>query len=72
MQSLRNSRGSRRINQVYRLGCFPGSPAFRRPVRSIVKEKIANAGFDAKAKLLKIRKGAVCRVLFPRRQSNFG
>ena len=51
MQSLRNSRGSRRINQVYSLGCFPGSSAFRRPVRSIVKEKIANVSFDAKAKL---------------------
>jgi len=49
MQSLLNRSGSRRINQVYRLGCFPGSSAFRRPVRSIVKEKIADAGFDAKA-----------------------
>ena len=51
MQSLRNRRDSRRINQVYSLGCFPGSFAFRRPVRSIVNEKIANAGFDAKAKI---------------------
>jgi len=50
MQSLRNSRDSRRIDKVYSLGCFPGSSAFRRPVRSIVKEKIANAGFNAKAK----------------------
>jgi len=50
MQSLRNRRDSRRINQVYSLGCFPGSFAFRRPVRSIVNEKIANAGFDAKVK----------------------
>jgi hypothetical protein len=72
MQSLRNSCGSRRINQVYSLGCFPGSFAFRRPVRSIVNEKIANARFIAKAKLLKIREGAVCRVLFLRRQSNSG
>jgi len=50
MQSLLSSRDSRRINQVYSLGCFPGSPAFRRPVRSIVKEKIANVCFIAKAK----------------------
>jgi hypothetical protein len=51
MQSLLNRRDSRRINQVYSLGCFPGSLAFRRPVRSIVKEKIADAGFTAKAKI---------------------
>ena len=50
MQSLLNRRDSRRINQVYSLGCFPGSPAFRRPVRSIVKEKIADVRFVAKAK----------------------
>ena len=50
MQSLRNSRDSRRINQVYSLGCFPGSFAFRRPVRSIVNEKIANVRFITKAK----------------------
>jgi len=52
MQSLLKSCGSRRIDQVYSLGCFPGSSAFRRPVRSIVKEKIADAGFNAKAKFL--------------------
>jgi hypothetical protein len=50
MQSLLNRCGSRRINQVYRLGCFPGSSAFRRPVRSIVNEKIADVRFIAKAK----------------------
>ena len=72
MQSLLNRRGSRRIDQVYSLGCFPGSPAFRRPVRSIVKEKIADVSFVAKAKFLKIREGAVCRVLFPCRQLNSG
>jgi hypothetical protein len=50
MQSLRNRRDSRRINQVYSPGCFPGSFAFLRPVRSIVNEKIADVSFDAKAK----------------------
>jgi len=72
MQSLLNRRDSRRIDQVYRRGCFPGSSAFQRPVRSIVNEKIANAGFNAKAKPKKISEGAVRRVLFPRRQLNSG
>ena len=72
MQSLLNRRDSRRIDKVYCRGCFPGSSAFRRPVRSIVNEKIANARFIAKAKPKKIREGAVCRVLFLRRQLNSG
>lgn len=47
MHSLPNRGESRSIDQVYSTGCFPGSPAVRRSVRSIVKGWIASAGFDA-------------------------
>ena len=50
MQSLRNRCDSRRKDKVFCRECFPGSSSFRRPVRSIVNEKIANVRFDAKAK----------------------
>ena len=47
MLSLPNRGESRNPDKVRGTGCFPGSPAVRRPARSIIKEWIVSAGFDA-------------------------
>ena len=70
MHSQPNGRGSRRPDKVCCRGRFPGSSSVQRPVRSVIKGQIANAGSAAGAKLQEISGGQVRLVPCRRRQSN--